>query len=158
MEILDRGHVSRYSRLLIVMDETTTRHQLQYQVPRLRPDPDLRSHGPIPYTLLSFTQVFHFPKQFSWVLSPTEPNAKESTRRASSSLFPDPEYVRRGAKTGGRGVQAEGPDTRDRAGSSRAVRSTLHEVPQQLVVAVDDIFGSEHDIENICPALSDLSF
>ena len=36
-------------------------------------------------------------------------------------------------------MQTEGPDTRDRAGSSRAVRSTLHEGPQHFVVVVDDI-------------------
>ena len=55
-------------------------------------------------------------------------------------------------------MQAEGPDARDRAGSSRTIRSALHEVPQQLIVMVDNISGPEHDVEDSCPALSDLSF
>ena len=36
-------------------------------------------------------------------------------------------------------MQAEGPDTRDRAGNSRAVRSVLNEVPRKLVVAADNV-------------------
>ena len=51
-------------------------------------------------------------------------------------------------------MQAEGPNTRDRAGSSRAVRSTLHEVPKQLVVTADSIFGSEHDMKMSAPRFS----
>ena len=83
------------------------------------------------------------------MLSPTEPNAKYSTRRATFSMFPDPEQVHKAG--------TEGSDTHDRACNSRAARSVLHQVPQQLVVAGDNAFGSENDIDNIQSTLSDLS-
>lgn len=67
----------------------------------------LCNHGPFAGAFLSPAQVCHFHNLCFWVLSPTDPNAKVSIPRSTSSLFPDPARATRGGVGGqfvGRGV------------------------------------------------------
>ena len=56
-------------------------------VKALSGSPRACNHGPLPYAFRSFTQVFHFAKQFFSLLCPTDPSAIVSTNRATSSFF-----------------------------------------------------------------------
>lgn len=101
VEALGRGRVTPDGRLLVVMNKTPRLHEL-----RLFPKNLIRvREGAQPRPLSLQPPSLHpdvpLPQYFFWVLPPTDPHARVSAKRATSSLSPDPARAAQGEQVGG---------------------------------------------------------